>query len=124
MPFLPMTLGMKYKKERVFTQWIPELLKDAEKILSNHELACEIVPVSNGTAQTGTYSNPTVGGYLDWWLNHPEFSRDKNGRFIWKLSGSILSGANACQAADENGEAHVAELRQCFNATYRSFIES
>ena len=119
-----MTLGMKYKKEREFAKRILELLKDAERILSNQELACEIVPVSNGTAQTGTYSNPTIGGYLDWWLNHPEYSRDKNGRYIWKLTGSILSGAYACQAVDESGVSHVAELNRHFNDTYRSFVES
>ena len=119
-----MTLGMKYKKEKEFAQRIPELLKDAERTLSNPALAYEIVPVSNGTAQTGTYSNPTVGGYIDWWLNHPEFSRDKNGRYIWKISGSILSGAHACQAVDKTGMLHAAELNRHFNDTYRSFVES
>ncbi len=119
-----MTHEMKYKKEMEFAQRIPKLLKDAERILANPEFACEVVEVYNGTAQTGTYSNPTVGGYLDWWLNHPEFSRDKNGRYIWKLTGSILSGAYACQAVDESGISHVAELSRHFNDTYRSFIKS
>ncbi|MCM1333338.1 MAG: hypothetical protein NC248_12110 [Bacteroides sp.] len=118
---------MKYRisdNEREFTARIPALLKDAEQILANLKLANQLVDVNNGTAQTGAYCNPTLGGYLDWWINCPEYSRDKNGRFIWKLTGSLLSGAHACQAVDENGVSYPAELNHHFNTTYRSFIAS
>ncbi|MCM1005576.1 MAG: hypothetical protein NC402_04690 [Prevotella sp.] len=65
-----------------------------------------------------------MGTYLEWWRSAPELAHDKNERLIWKIAGSQLSGAHACQAADETGNSHPAELKDQLLAVVRSFLDA
>ena len=100
-------------------------LDNAERILSDSRLFFAPVHVVNGLAYTGTsgFRHPTLGIYIEWWLHHKDASIDANGRLIWFISGSPLSGNNACSAVDRNGKTHRAELNGQFVSVWRSFVE-
>ena len=100
-------------------------LDNAEKILSDSRMFFAPVYVVNGLAYTGTsgFRHPTLGIYIEWWLHHKEASIDAKGRPIWFISGSPLSGNNACSAVDCNGKTHRAELNGQFLSVWRSFVE-
>lgn len=99
-------------------------LDNAERILSDSRLFFAPVHVVNGLAYTGTsgFRHPTLGIYIEWWLHHKEASIDAKGRPIWFISGSPLSGNNACSAVDRNGKTHRAELNGQFLSVWRSFV--
>ena len=63
------------------------------------------VNIQNGLAYTGIsgFRNPTLGIYIEWWLNFVDESHD-NGNPVWFISGSPLSGCNACSCADPSGQ--------------------
>ena len=109
-------------EEHLFISNIPLLVKHREEILSSAEMSGVITGVSNGLAYTGRFKPATVGAYLDWWANHPEMSRDKEGRLIWNIQGSQLSGVHACQTVDDAGNSHLAELNNSLVNVARSFL--
>ncbi len=81
----------------------------ADEILSDSRMFLAPVPVQNGLAYTGTggFRHPTLGVYLEWWMqNGRAVVKDKTGKvsIYWFISGSPLSGANACAVVDEQGE--------------------
>lgn len=100
-------------------------LANAEKILSDSRLFLAPVNVENGLAYTGTsgFHKPTLGVYIEWWLHHKDASIDAKGLPIWFISGSPLSGSNACSAVDSKGKTHRAQLNGSFLAVWSSFAE-
>lgn len=110
--------------EQLFIANLPLLLQNSEAIMADPEWARVVVGVSNGLAYTGAFKPATLGDYLNWWEKYPEFSHDKNDRLIWKIQGSQLSGAHACQAIDENGDSSLAELKTNLSAVARSFLDN
>ena len=105
-----------------FVKAIPALIKRAEDILANPKLANAPVPLSNGVG--GRLPAPSLGGYIDWWINRPEYSRDKNGYYIWSLVGNPMTGSHACSAVDDNGEDHKAILNHGLIPTAASYCSS
>lgn len=99
-------------------------LDNAEKILSDSRLFLTPVHVVNGLAYTGTngFRHPTLGIYIEWWLYHKDVAIDAQGYPIWFISGSPLSGSNACSAVDRNGKTHRAELHGEFLPVWKSFV--
>ena len=89
----------------LFTENIRLFLEHAEEILSDSRMFFAPVNIHNGLAYTGTsgFHNPTLGIYLEWWLNFADESYDK-GNPIWFISGSPLSGCNACSCSDPSGK--------------------
>ena len=81
-------------------------LEHAEIILNDSRMFLAPVKVQNGIAYTGTsgFQHPTLGIYLEWWLNFKEAAIDGNGNPIWYISGSPLSGNNCCMAATIEGD--------------------
>jgi len=74
-------------------------LEKADEIFSDSRMFLAPVPVTNGLAYTGTFEQATLGIYIEWWLNCKEDVRhdsDGNDALTFKISGSPLSGANAC----------------------------
>lgn len=100
-------------------------LANADKILSDSRLFLAPVNVENGLAYTGTsgFHKPTLGVYIEWWLHHKDASIDAKGLPIWFISGSPLSGSNACSAVDRKGKTHRAQLNGSFLAVWSSFVE-
>lgn len=99
-------------------------LNNSDRILADARMAFCPVPVKNGLAYTGSLSPATLGGYLDWWINCPDVSHDRQGRPIWFISGSPLSGCQACQCVDTTGQTVKAETPLRVNIIARTFTQS
>lgn len=110
---------------KLFYEHAHLFLANVDKILSDSRLFLAPVNVVNGLAYTGTsgFHKPTLGVYIEWWLCHRDASIDVKGRPIWFISGSPLSGSNACSAVDRKGKTHRARLNGRFSAVWSSFVE-
>ncbi len=85
------------------------LLVHRERILSDSRMFLTPVAVQSGLAYTGTgvFRNPTVGVYLEWWMNCAGAMRTYNDgerSLVYRLAGSPLSGSNSCSEVLESGE--------------------
>lgn len=111
--------------EKLFYEHAHLFLANADKILSDSRLFLAPVNVENGLAYTGTsrFHKPTLGVYIEWWLHHKDASIDAKGLPIWFISGSPLSGSNACSAVDSKGKTYRAQLNGSFLAVWSSFVE-
>ena len=110
---------------KLFYEHIHLFLANADKILSDSRLFLSPVNVVNGLAYTGTsgFRRPTLGVYIEWWLYHKDASIDAKGNPIWFISGSPLSGRNACSTVDRKGKTHRAQLNGSFSAVWGSLAE-
>ena len=108
----------------LFTENARFLLENAEKILSDSKMFLAPVKIQNGLAYTGTsgFSRPTLGIYLEWWLNFKEASIDANGNLVWYISGSPLSGSYCCSAVNLEGEQVKIAQRTSFSMIWRTFM--
>ena len=83
------------------------LLAHKERILADSRMFLCPVHTPNGLMYTGTsgFQRPTLGIYIEWWLNCDGAIRtDKDGRrsLVYSLAGSPLSGMNRCGIVNEN----------------------
>lgn len=110
---------------KLFCEHAHLFLANADKILSDSRLFLAPVNIVNGLAYTGTsgFRKPTLGVYIEWWIYHKDASIDAKGRPIWFISGSPLSGSNACSVVDRKGKTHRAQLNCRFSAVWRSFVD-
>lgn len=110
---------------KLFYEHAHLFLANADKIISDSRLFLAPVHIVNGLAYIGTsgFHKPTLGVYVEWWLYHKDASIDANGRPIWFISGSPLSGRNACSTVDRKGKTHRAQLNGSFSAVWGSFAE-
>lgn len=110
---------------KLFYEHAHLFLANADKILSDSRLFLAPVHIVNGLAYTGTsgFRKPTLGVYIEWWIYHKDASIDAKGRPIWFISGSPLSGSNACSAVDRIGKTHRAQLNGSFLAVWRAFVK-
>lgn len=78
-------------------------IEHRERILSDSRMFLFPIPVQNGIAYTGTsgFRKPTLGVYIEWWLNCPNASvwNEENDEkwIVYHLAGSPLSGSNRFQ---------------------------
>lgn len=83
-------------------------LSHSKEILADSRMFLARVPVVNGLAYTGTsgFRAPTLGVYLEWWNRCSDSVIELDGEkwLVWYISGSPLSGANACAIVNEKGE--------------------
>lgn len=107
--------------EKTFMENVFLFLANADTIFSDSRMFLAQANVHNGMAYSGAFEQACLGAYLEWWIYGHEFSIDKNGRPIWFLSGSPLSGCHACGTVDENGQYHRADLQHTFGSTCHSF---
>ena len=118
-------IAQRQYNHHLFTENAWFLLANAEKIFSDSRVFLAPVKVQNGLAYTGTsgFGRPTIGVYLEWWLNHKEAAVDKNGNLVWYISGSPLSGRNCCSSVDPEGEQVKIAQQTSFGAIWRSFMD-
>lgn len=109
----------------LFTENAWFLLDNAERIFSDSRMFLSPVNIVNGLAYVGTspFRNPTLGVYLEWWLNHHEAAVDANGNLVWYISGSPLSGCNCCSSVNPDGRQVPISQRTRFSDIWRSFSE-
>ena len=100
-------------------------LEHSETILNDSRMYLAPVKIQNGIAYTGTsgFQHPTLGIYLEWWLNFSEAAVDGNGNPIWYISGSPLSGKNCCKAATIEGKNVKINQRTPFLDIWTSFCK-
>lgn len=100
-------------------------LEHSETILNDSRMYLAPVRIQNGIAYTGTsgFQHPTLGIYLEWWLNFREAAIDGNGNPIWFISGSPLSGKNCCKAATMEGDSVKINQRTSFMDIWTSFCK-
>ena len=84
------------------------LLAHKDHILSDSRMFLCPIAIQNNLAYTGTsgFRNPTLGVYIEWWLNCLGAMRiDDNGQrcLIIYLAGSPLSGCNSSAMVREDG---------------------
>ncbi len=111
--------------QKLFLDNAFKLLEHHERILGDSRMFLAPVPIESGFAYVGSngFANPTLGVYLEWWLNCPSSSvEDKDGGkwFIYKLAGSPLTGRNKCGLVDKNGNIRNMDL-QTFRPAWESF---
>lgn len=103
------------QQEELFINNAFYLLAHKERILSDSRMFLCPIAVQSGLAYTGTsgFRNPTLGVYIEWWLNcHGAMRIDKKGRksLVYRLAGSPLSGANKCSEVLEDGKTNTVTL--------------
>ena len=120
-----MRIAQRQYNHHLFTENAWFLLANAEKIFSESRMFLAPVKVQNGLAYTGSsgFGKPTIGVYLEWWLNHKEAAVDKNGNLVWYISGSPLSGRNCCSSVNPEGEQVKIAQQTSFSAIWRSFMD-
>ena len=108
----------------VFTENAWFLLDHAEDIFSDSRMFLAPVKVQNGLAYIGTggFKNPTIGVYLEWWMNYKDAAIDGSGNLVWFISGSPLSGCNCCSSVTPDGEQVKINQQTKFLEIWRSFM--
>ena len=114
------------QQEELFVSNAFYLLAHKDRILSDSRMFLCPVEVQNGLAYTGTsgFGNPTLGVYIEWWLNcrgAMRVDKDRRRSLVYHIAGSPLSGANKCSEVYENGETKVVSLSP-FNEHWSPFI--
>lgn len=83
-------------------------LSHSKEILSDSRMFLSRIPIQNGLAYTGAsgFRIPILGVYLEWWLTCKDSALELDGQkwLVWFISGSPLSGSNACAIVNEQGE--------------------
>lgn len=113
--------GLQFFLDNVFF-----FVAHCEEILSDSRMFLAQVPVRNGMAYTGTsgFRYPTLGVYLEWWMNNGQtIVKDADSKLLiyWFVSGSPLSGSNACAVVNERGE-HTTRRVSYFPIYWRTFM--
>lgn len=103
------------------------LIAEGDRIMADSRMFLAPLPIRNGLAYSGTsgFHNPTLGIYIEWWRNNQyAWTEDKNGTLqpIYYISGSPLSGCNACQYISAEGKSESVSVRH-FSAVWSSFAK-
>ena len=102
-------------------------LQHRDRIMSDSRMFLCPIPIQNGLAYTGTsgFRRPTLGVYLEWWLNCEKATvrkEDKTKWLVYCIAGSPLSGANRCGIVDNEGNAKIESLIGPFSPVWSSFM--
>lgn len=102
-------------QQKLFFDHAFAFLANKERILGDSRMFLAPVPIQSGLAYTGTsgFRNPTLGVYLEFWLNCPQAtiaSPEGRLRLVQRLSGSPLSGCNCCSVVYEDGTTECLSL--------------
>lgn len=102
----------KANEEDIFLQNAFYLLAHAKEIKSDSRMFLSNVPVQSGLAYVGGFPIPTLGVYIEWWLNNPQALMKIGGSkyLVWLLSGSPFTGMNRCGVVNEQGDYHTESL--------------
>ena len=103
------------------------LIAEADSIMADSRMFLAPLPIRNGLAYTGTsgFSHPTLGIYIEWWRNNEcAWTEDKSGTLqpIYHISGSPLSGCNACEYISAEGKSESVSVHH-FSSVWRSFAK-
>ena len=125
-PEPPLPMGAE-EERNLFINNAFYLLAHKERIMSDSRMFMCPIAIQNGLAYTGTsgFSRPTLGIYIEWWLNCPgAMQTDKKGNrlLVYYLAGSPLSGMNHCMAVREDGQRKDITLSS-FSSHWKPFMD-
>ena len=115
----------KEKEISLFLHNAFRFLHHRDRIMSDSRMFLCPVPIQSGLAYAGTggFENPTLGVYLEWWINCESAligNVDKTDWLVYRIAGSPLSGANQCGIVNKNGRTDTKEIRP-FSPLFSSF---
>lgn len=108
----------------LFVEHIPYLWEQRERILSDSRLFLCPLAVPNGVAYFGYFPTATLGAYVELWqMCKDAIWLDEEGlrHFVWRVSGSPLSGNNKCGLISETRERSIRSLDR-FGTLWRVFV--
>ena len=113
--------------EQFFLNHAFYFLEHADKVFNDSRMFLAHVPVVSGIAYTGTsgFTDPTLGIYLEWWLNcEADVRHDSNGNdaLTYHIAGSPLSGCNKCACVYSDGSTKSIS-HHSFLPVWSSFID-
>ena len=116
----------KEKDRKLFLDNAFLFLQHRDRIMADSRMFLCPVPIQSGLAYTGTsgFYRPTLGVYLEWWLNCENASICKNDETKWlvyHIAGSPLSGSNHCGIVNESGKTK-SESFSSFSSLWPSFM--
>jgi hypothetical protein len=101
-------------------------LQHKDRIMSDSRIFLCPVPIQNELAYTGTngFRRPTLGVYLEWWLNceNARICNDKTEWLVYFISGSLLTGANKCGIVNKEGDTDSKSILP-FSPIWSSFMK-
>lgn len=123
----PTSDEQKKKEENLFLHNAFLFLQHRDRIMSDSRMFLCPVPIQSGLAYTGTsgFQRPTLGVYLEWWLNCEKATvckEDKTKWLVYRIAGSPLSGGNHCGIVNEKGETDSESLHGPFSPVWSSFM--
>lgn len=117
----------KEEEEKLFLSNAFRFLQYKDRIMSDSLMFLCPIPIQNGLAYTGTrgFYRPTLGVYLEWWLNCESAlicENDGTKKLVYHIAGSPLSGSNRCGVVDENGKTEGKSIPS-FISLWPSFMD-
>ena len=114
--------------KKFFTDHAFFFLDHRKQILNDSRMFLAPVPVRSGIAYTGTsgFQCPTLGVYIEWWLNcAPAIigRYRKESWLVYHISGSPLSGSKHCGIVNPKGECRCESISS-FKNLWSSFIDT
>lgn len=101
-------------------------LCNCERIRSDSRMFLAPVEVESCLAYFGTggFRNPTLGIYIEWWLDCLEAAQEVDDKhwLVYYIAGSPLSGCNSCGLVSRRGETKSENIRN-FSDAWRPFIK-
>lgn len=86
----------------LFKESVWLILNNSERIMNDSRMF--LTPIySQSFSPFFSNSRPRIGTFLEWWLQYPEYSRDKYGNPIYCISGNPMTGSHSCHAIDIEG---------------------
>lgn len=106
----------------LFVANVHNIIANGELIFSDSRIFMCPIDMDCTLTISGKFAPTTLGAYLEWWLNYNE-SSDSYGNPIVRLTGSAVSEANNCVAADIDGNSRNITLFNGFSAAYKTFLK-
>ncbi|MBR4392027.1 MAG: hypothetical protein IKT08_07995 [Bacteroidales bacterium] len=123
----PISDEQKKKRKRLFLNNAFLFFQHRDRIMSDSRMFLCPIPIQSGLAYTGTsgFQRPTLGVYLEWWLNCESATIGKKDDLQWlvyRIAGSPLSGSNRCGIVNSEGKTDSRSLSGSFASIWSSFM--
>lgn len=98
-----------HKEKMIFLNNAFVFLENSERILSDSRMFLCPIPIQSEMTDVGTsgFNCPTLGVYIEWWMNCEKSKVKKNEQLKWlvyHIAGTPLSGKNHCGLVNRKGK--------------------
>ena len=116
----------KKEEEKLFLNNAFRFLQHRDRIMSDSRMFLCPVPIQSNIAyRTRGFRRPTLGVYLELWLNCERaslYEEDGTKQLVYHIAGSPLSGSNHCAFVDANGKMELQSIAS-FISLWPTFID-